>query len=72
MKACFVSPGSPEPLGVSLQGEGVNVAVVSTAAEAIFFCLFDEDGRETERVRLAGRTGDVFHAHVTVVGAGAR
>ncbi len=34
--------------------------------------LFDEADRETARIRLAGRTGDVFHAHVAGVGAGAR
>jgi len=34
--------------------------------------LFDEADRETARIRLAGRTGDVFHAHVADVGAGAR
>ena len=41
-------------------------------AEAIFLSLFDEADRETARIRLPGRTGDVFHAHVAGVGAGAR
>ncbi|ACK49192.1 glycogen debranching enzyme GlgX [Methylocella silvestris BL2] len=72
MKPYSVSPGSPEPLGASLQVDGVNVAVISSAADAIFFCLFDDDGREIQRIKLIGRTGDVFHAHVGGVGAGAR
>lgn len=66
-----VSPGSPEPLGVSVDGDGVNVAVFSAHATLIEFCLFDED-RELVRLALPERTGDVFHAHIAGVPAGAR
>jgi glycogen operon protein len=58
-----------EPLGVTLAGDGVNVAVVSTAAEAIAFCLFD--GATERRFPLTERTGDVWHGHVPGVAAGA-
>lgn len=68
-----VAEGSPEPLGVTPDGQGVNVAVYSAHAEAIDFCLFDERGeRELDRIRLFERTGDVFHAYVTDVAVGAR
>ncbi len=68
-----VSAGSPEPLGVTLQGGGINVAVFSAHATAIDLCLFDGSGdREVERVRLGERTGDVFHAHVSGLAEGAR
>lgn len=63
--------GRPEPLGVTRDGGGVNVAIVSTAAERIEFCLFD-DGDAERRVALDHRTGDVWHGHVAGVAAGAR
>jgi pullulanase/glycogen debranching enzyme len=34
-------------LGVTLDGDGVNVAVFSAHADAIEFCLFDDSDRET-------------------------
>ncbi len=64
--------GSPEPLGVTLTQDGVNVAVWAANAEAIDFCLFDETGEtEIARIRLPQRTGDVFHGFVAGVGDGA-
>jgi glycogen operon protein len=68
-----VACGSPEPLGVTPQRGGVNVAVWSTHATAIEFCLFAADGaRETERIALPERTGDVFHGFMGDVAPGAR
>ena len=64
--------GRPEPLGVTPEGDGVNVAIFSAHAEGIDFCLFDETGgREVDRVRLDARTGDVHHAWIPGVGTGA-
>jgi glycogen operon protein len=66
-------PGAPEPLGVTVTAEGINVAVFSAHASAIHFCLFDESGdREIARIALAGRTGDVFHGAIEGASAGAR
>jgi glycogen debranching enzyme GlgX/4-alpha-glucanotransferase len=62
---------APEPLGVTVRGDGVNVAVYSAHATAIEFCLFEGE-REIRRVRLRERTGDVFHDHIADVGAGGR
>jgi glycogen operon protein len=68
-----VSEGSPEPLGVTLDGRGANVAVFSAHATAIELCLFDAAGEaEIDRVRLPSRTGDVFHGYVEGVSAGRR
>jgi len=67
-----VTAGRPEPLGAEPDPFGLNIAVASTSAEAIFLCLFDDDDREYARVRLPGRTGDVFHGHISGVGVGAR
>jgi glycogen operon protein len=66
-------PGAPEPLGVTLTNEGVNVAVFSANARALYFCLFDEAGdREIARIPLEARTGDIFHAAIEGVVEGAR
>jgi glycogen operon protein len=60
-----IGPGSPEPLGVFHDGEGVNVAVVSAHGTAVDFCIFDESGNhEIERIRLPERTGDVYHGRI--------
>ncbi|MDE2486498.1 MAG: glycogen debranching protein GlgX, partial [Alphaproteobacteria bacterium] len=71
MPAGRVTSGSPEPLGVTLTVDGVNVAVASLTADAVDFCLFEEAGGE-RRIRLPERTGEVFHGHVEGVGEGAR
>jgi glycogen operon protein len=69
--ARWSSDGEPEPLGVSVRGDGVNVAVFSAHAAAIEFCLFD-GLREVRRVSLRGRTGNVFHDFIPDVAPGAR
>ena len=66
-------PGAPEPLGVTLTEDGINIAVFSAHASAIHFCLFNGAGeQEIARIALAGRTGDVFHGSIEGVLAGAR
>ena len=73
MPPSALDSGSPEPLGVTLMGSGVNVAVFSAHASAIEFCLFDETGgREVRRVRLPEKTGDIFHGFIGEIAAGAR
>jgi glycogen operon protein len=68
-----LSPGDPEPLGVTSAADGINVAVFSAHASAIELCLFDAAGeREVERIALPERTGDVFHAFVPGVAPGTR
>ncbi|WP_158929027.1 glycogen debranching protein GlgX [Acidisphaera sp. S103] len=64
--------GSPETLGVTIVGDGIDVAVHAPDAEAVAICLFDADDQEIDRVRLPGRTGPVVHGHVAGVGTGAR
>ena len=68
-----LTPGLPEPLGVTPTETGINVAVVSAHAAAVEFCLFDATGeRELARIRLPERTGDVFHGAIAGIGPGAR
>jgi isoamylase len=65
-----VRPGRPWPLGASVDKAGVNVAVASAHATRIELCLFDAGGRETRRVPLPERTGDVWHGLFPELGAG--
>ena len=64
--------GSPDTLGVTIAGDGIDVAVHAPDAEAVAICLFDDSGRETGRFRLPGRTGPVVHGHIALVPAGTR
>jgi glycogen operon protein len=65
--------GSPEPLGLTLDERGANIAVFSAHAKAIELCLFDANGEaETGRHRLPCRTGDVFHGYFAGIRAGQR
>jgi glycogen operon protein len=57
----FLEAGSPQPLGANLTPRGVNFAVFSAHARRIELCLFDAAGRETGRVALPSRTGDIWH-----------
>jgi len=68
-----IGPGSPEPLGVTPERGGVNVAVYSAHATAVDLCLFDATGEtEQERIALPERTGDVFHGFIAGIAAGDR
>lgn len=52
-------------MGASLTGDGVNFAVFSAHAEKIELCLFTPDGRkETARLPIIERDGDIWHIHV--------
>lgn len=67
-----LADGNPEPLGVTPDERGANVAVFSAHAEAIELCLFDDDDQERARIRLPARTGDVFHGYVEGLKEGRR
>jgi len=67
MSAPTVLPGSPSPLGATLQTDGTNFAVVS-AADAVLLCLFDGNGNETQ-IALPERDGEVWHGFVPGIGA---
>jgi isoamylase len=59
------------PLGVTLRGDGADVAVLAAHADAVEVCVFDEAGRET-RTRLPDVELGVWHGHVPGLVAGSR
>jgi glycogen operon protein len=66
-----VKPGSSFPLGATLDAGGVNFALYSKHATAVFLLLFDEPGGEaTDIIRLQERHKLIWHAHVGGLKAG--
>ena len=60
-----VLEGHAAPLGASFDGDGVNFALFSEHARRVTLCLFSADGkRETQRLDLPERDGDVWHGYV--------
>ncbi|MDQ2648781.1 MAG: glycogen debranching protein GlgX [Actinomycetota bacterium] len=66
-----VWPGDAYPLGATFDGLGTRFSVVSSVAEAVELCLFDDDGGE-QRVELPERSGDVWHGELPDVQPGQR
>jgi isoamylase len=56
-------PGLPYPLGASWDGAGVNFALFSAHATKVELCLFDQDGKETDRVALPEMTHEIWHGY---------
>ncbi len=64
-------PGTWNPLGVTLDRGGANVAIWSEGAQSVDLCLFDETGHE-RRVPLTETTFHIFHGYVRGMKAGDR
>jgi isoamylase len=64
-------PGSPCPLGATLDAGGVNFAVFSAHASTVELCLFDAEGkREVARLTLPEWTDEVWHGYLPGAAAG--
>ena len=48
----MIQSGSPDRLGSHWDGEGVNFALYSSAAEAVELCLFNADNRQVQCYQL--------------------
>ena len=56
--------GTPQPLGATWDGHGVNFALFSAHAEKVELCLFDDDAQsELERIELH-RNDDIWHGYL--------
>ncbi|MEM6739401.1 MAG: glycogen debranching protein GlgX [Pseudomonadota bacterium] len=62
--------GRAAPIGVTLDPNGANIAVFSANAVMVELCLFDAQGRETQRLALPEREGDVWFGYVPGLSAG--
>jgi isoamylase len=61
----MLETGSPQPIGASRTGRGINFAVFSQHATRVELCLFDADGdREIERIDLPEYTDEVWHGYL--------
>ena len=64
--------GRTDTLGATVTPEGVNFAVYSESATAIWVCLFDESDQEIERFELDVHQDHIRAGLIANVGAGAR
>lgn len=64
--------GSIEHLGATITPDGVNFAVYSEAASAIWVSLYDEQDQEIERFELDVHEDNIHAGLISGIGAGAR
>lgn len=65
-------PGKPYPLGATVSERGTNFALYSENATEVQLCFFDDDGKETECLKLKEHTAFVWHVFVRHIKDGQR
>ncbi|RZI83995.1 MAG: glycogen debranching enzyme GlgX [Rubrivivax sp.] len=63
-KSWHLESGQARPLGATWQGDGVNFALYSSAAERVELCLYAPDGHEIRRFDLVRKLHHVWHGFV--------
>src|SRR5688572_7310768 len=64
--------GSAERLGATVTAEGVNFAVFSETASAVFVSVYDDMDQEIGRFELDGHDDNIHHGAIAGLGAGAK
>jgi glycogen operon protein len=64
--------GSPDKLGATVTADGVNFAVYSESASAIWVSVFDELDNEVGKFELDGHDDHIHHGLIEGIGPGAR
>ena len=64
--------GSAEKLGATVTAEGINFAVYSEAASALYVSVYDEADHEITRVELDGHDDNIHHGLIAGLGPGAK
>ena len=64
--------GSAEKLGATVTAEGINFAVYSESASALFVSLYDEADREVGRFELDGHDDNIHHGLIAGIGPGTK
>src|SRR5215470_10223507 len=57
-------PGSPFPLGATWDENGVNFALFTENATHVELCLFNDDGTETNHIKISERFNHNWHVYV--------
>ena len=70
--AIIPGAGSSEHLGATVTPDGVNFAVYSESASAIWVSIFDESDKEIARIELDGHDDHIHHGLVAGLGAGTK
>jgi len=60
----MIESGSPDRLGSHWDGEGVNFALYSSAAESVELCFFDSGGNQQATYRLPQQHEAVWHGYL--------
>jgi glycogen operon protein len=68
----MIQPGNAHRLGATLDGQGVNFALYSSAAQAVELCLFDSDGQQTTCMFLPSCDEGVWSGYLPGCQAGQR
>src|SRR5262249_30534079 len=64
--------GNGTVLGATVTAEGVNFAVYSETATALYVSLYDELDKEIDRFELDGHDDNIHHGLMAGIGAGAK
>ncbi len=65
-----IKEGLPYPRGATWDGKGVNFALYSAHATKVEVCLFDREGKETERIELPEYRDETWHGYVPDIAVG--
>ena len=57
-------PGKPYPLGPKYDYRGVNFSLFAENAHGVELCLFNENGEETDRIKVQERTHHNWHIYI--------
>ena len=57
-------PGKPYPLGAKYDYKGVNFSLFAENAHGVELCLYDEDGNESNRIKVIERTHNNWHVYI--------
>jgi glycogen operon protein len=72
MQSLKAAAGSKEKLGATLLEDGINFAVYSESASALWVSLYDEFDNETARYELDGHEDNIHFGKVEGIAAGAK
>ncbi len=64
MEELIINPGSPTPLGISTQGDGINFAIYSSSASEVILSFFSEKNLSPVKEIPLNKTDNIWHIHI--------